>query len=292
MPVLGAALIPMAVGLNLMKDVGIGTLVVMAGGLTVLGVAGALIGSFLPLMLSGAVGIAALGASIIPFALAMNIMKDVGIETVGVMAAGLVTLGLAAAGLGLALPFILAGSVAIGALGLALIPFGIGVSVVASALPEFAEGMSQLSDINFLNLMLAGPALLSLSAGMLALSGGGLISGLLDGLGSLFGAESPFDKIAKLGHAAEPIIKMADELRNFGSTLDLFETALEDFDGAAYGDQFISIADGINVLSQALSNFNFVDFLKLGAMKMLMPQHQYQHNRHHQYQCQAAAELI
>ena len=54
-------------------------------------------------MLSGAVGIAALKA-IIPFALAMNIMKDVGIETVGVMAAGLVTLGLAAAGLGLALP--------------------------------------------------------------------------------------------------------------------------------------------------------------------------------------------
>ena len=64
--VLGAALIPMAVGLNLKKDVGVGTLVVMAGGLTVLGVAGALIGSFLPLILSGAVGIAALGASIIP----------------------------------------------------------------------------------------------------------------------------------------------------------------------------------------------------------------------------------
>ena len=90
---------------------------------------------------------------------------------------------------------------------------------------------------------------------MLALSGGGLISGLLDGLGSLFGAESPFDKIAKLGHAAEPIIKMADELRNFGSTLDLFETALEDFDGAAYGDQFISIADGINVLSPSIVQF-------------------------------------
>ena len=52
---------------------------------------------------------------------------------------------------------------------------------------------------------------------------------------------------------------MADELRNFGSTLDLFETALEDFDGAAYGDPLISIADGINVLTQALSNFNFVD---------------------------------
>ena len=56
-----------------------------------------------------------------------------------------------------------------------------------------------------------------------------------------------------------PIIKMADELRNFGSTLDLFETALEDFDGAAYGDPLISIADGINVLSTTLSNFNFVD---------------------------------
>lgn len=269
--VLGASLLPMAFALNLMNDVGLGTLVVLAGGLTVLGIAGAAIGSFLPLMLAGAVGIAALGASIIPFAIAMNIMKDVGVETVGVMAAGLVTLGVAAAGLGLALPLMLLGSVAIGALGLALIPFGIGLNVVSGALPEFAKGMSMLSDINFLNLMLAGPALASIALGMLALSGGGLISGLLDGLGSLFGAESPFDKIAKLGYAAEPIIQMADELRNMGNTLDLFETALEDFSGSAYGDEFVKIADGVSVLSEALSNFNFTDFLKLGAMKLLMP---------------------
>jgi len=113
--------------------------------------------------------------------------------------------------------------------------------------------------------------LASIALGMLALSGGGLISGLLDGLGSLFGAESPFDKIAKLGYAAEPIIQMADELRNMGNTLDLFETALEDFSGSAYGDEFVKIADGVSVLSEALSNFNFTDFLKLGAMKLLMP---------------------
>jgi len=68
--ILGAALIPFAFALSLMKDVGLGTILTIAVGLTVLGVAAAILGGMLPVMLLGAVAIAALGAALIPFAFA------------------------------------------------------------------------------------------------------------------------------------------------------------------------------------------------------------------------------
>ena len=269
--ILGASIIPMAIGMKVFNGVGIGTVLNMAAGLTVLGVAGAAIGTFMPLMLSGALGIAALGAAVIPFAIAMKIMDGVGLGTIGVMAAGLTVLGLAAAGLGFALPFILMGSVAIAALGVALIPFGIGLKVVSSVIPQFAEGMEKIAKVDFLNLMLAGPALISLAAGMAVLSGGGLISGLLDGIGSLFGAESPFDKIAKIGDSAKHINKMSEEMRNMGDTVDAFTTALNDIDGSSIGSQFFLIADGLTALNTAISNINLMSIAKLALLGAVMP---------------------
>ena len=75
--ILGAAVVPLAFGLNIMKDVGLETIVVLAGSLLTLGVAAAVMGSFLPVLLPGAIAIAALGASMIPLAFALNLMKDV-----------------------------------------------------------------------------------------------------------------------------------------------------------------------------------------------------------------------
>jgi len=161
---LGLSVVPLAFGLRLMNDVGAGTLFVLAGGLTVLGIAGAVIGSFLPLMLMGAVGIAALGAAIIPFAIAMKIMDGVGMATIGTMASGMTALGLAAIGFGLAMPFILLGSVAMAALGIALIPLGLGLKIVSSALPSFVEAMDTMSSID-------GKGMLSTAGGMVALAG-------------------------------------------------------------------------------------------------------------------------
>ena len=334
--ILGASVVPLAFGLNLMKDVGLGTLVVLAGGLTVLGIAGAAIGSFLPLMLSGAVGIAALGASIIPFAIAMNIMNDVGIGTIGVLAAGLITLGISAAAMGSFLPLILMGAVAIGALGVAiipfalaahllggamesisaglktiadlpilevagsllvlggtftlmlpfipgllltsvalglmgvaLVPFAIGAALASNASQGLAEQMQLLAQVNWLNLMLAAPALLSLAAGMMALSAGGLVSGLLDGFGKLFGSESPFDKLATLSQNAKHIVDMSKEMRNMSSTMGEFESALEAIDANKINDKFVVIADGIYVMVKALESLGMGSMAKLVLLKSM-----------------------
>ena len=81
--------------------------------------------------------------------------------------------------------------------GVALAPLGIFGSMANAGLEGLAEKLALLGQVNYANLLLAAPALLSLGAGMMALSARGLISGLLDGLGKLFGSDSPFDKLAQ-----------------------------------------------------------------------------------------------
>ena len=266
---LGGAVALAAIGLKKFNDVDFTSIIkgtIAVGGLAALA---QMLGKGSTAMIKGAAAVAILGASIIPMAFGLNLMKDVGIGTIGVLAAGLITLGVGAAALGLALPFILAGAVAIGALGVALIPFGIGLTFVAKSLPIFAEGIKELSGISFANLLLAGPALISLAAGMLALSAGGLISNILDGLGSLFGGKSPFEKIAMVGEAAGPIVEMAKEMRNMGENVDAMNEGFDKIDGDAIGSEFLKIAMAVEALNKSISKINFGSILKLGAMKML-----------------------
>ena len=144
---LGASIIPLAFSLNLMKDVGAGTIGVLAASMITLGLAGAAVGMTLPLMLAGSVGIAALGASILPLAVSLNLMKGIGMETIGVLAGSIITLGAAAAGLGFGLPFILAGAAAIAALGVALMPFALGATLAGAGTKALAAGLKDLADI-------------------------------------------------------------------------------------------------------------------------------------------------
>lgn len=336
--ILGASVIPLAFGLNIMKGVGFETVAVLAGSLISIGLAGAILGPILPILLPGAVAIAALGASIIPLAFALNMMKDVGIETVGVLAGSLITLGVAAASMGFALPFILLGSIAIAALGVALIPMAIGAMIFGKAMGPLAEGLKAIADlpmldvvgsllalggtmtmlilaipgmilsgialaalgvalmplgifgsmanagleglaeklallggVNYANLLLAAPALLSLGAGMMALSAGGLISGLLDGLGKLFGSESPFDKLAKIGDSAKDINKMADTMKNMGGTLATFEDALSSLNAEAIARKFLMIGASIDKMRMSVENLGAGSIAKLMLLKAFAP---------------------
>jgi len=266
---LGAAIGVAAIGLKQFNEVNFTSIIkgtIALGGLAMLAQT---LGKGSTAMIKGAAAVAILGAAIVPMAFGLNLMKDVGLSTIGVMAAGLITLGIAAAGLGLALPFILAGAVAIGALGLALIPFGLALNLVAMALPTFTESMDKMSQIDgggllgaaggmlaiagamalmapllpfmllgslaapsiermgvalqsmngvdFGNLAKAGGAMAALGLGMVALTGGSLLSGVAEGIGKLFGAESPSEKIKRFadelsGVETEPLIKLADGL--------------------------------------------------------------------------------
>jgi hypothetical protein len=361
--ILGASIIPLAIGLNLMNNVGIGTIGILAASLLTLGVAGAALGSVVPLIISGSVAIAALGASIIPLAVGLQLMQGVGMDTVGVLASSLITLGAAAAALGFGLPFILAGAAAIAALGVALIPFaagallaGVGTKMLSSGMKDLADvpiasvagglltlgaamtlmlplipgmiltgaalgiagaamipfalgaalaagpaaslanslvlfdyidagqlvnvakgmvalggamavlglalpvimlaglaaepiqklgfALYPLSMINFANLLMAGAALESLGSGMSALSGGSLMSSVKDGIGSLFGADSPIDKLrdfiselSKLditplldtAYAFEVLLASSEKLPQFGIMLNIIAEYTEPF---------------------------------------------------------------
>jgi hypothetical protein len=247
-------------------------------------------------MIKGAAAILLLGTAVVPLAFGLNLMKDVGLGTIGVLAAGLITLGAAAAILSFASPFILTGSVAIAALGLALIPFGIALNLVANALPAFTDSMAKMAEVDgmgllkasggmlamggamalmapllpfmmlgalaapsiralgesllvmnlvdFNNLSMAGEALAALGAGMAAMSGGSLMSSISDGIGSLFGADSPVDKLKvfiselsnldigpllSTAYAFDLLLTSSDRLQEFGTNLAVVSMYTEPF---------------------------------------------------------------
>lgn len=72
--ILGAALIPFAFAMSLIQGLSIDSVLAAAAGLVLFGVAAAGIGLVLPFILAGALGIAALGASLIVFGTGMNLV--------------------------------------------------------------------------------------------------------------------------------------------------------------------------------------------------------------------------
>lgn len=293
---LGASVGLAGIGLKQFNEVDFTSLIkgtLALGGLAVLAQA---LGKGSTAMIKGAAAILLLGAAVVPLAFGLSLMKDVGFKTIGVLAAGLVTLGAAAAVLSFASPFILAGSVAIAALGVALLPFGLALNLVAKALPAFTDSMAKMAEvdgmgllkasggmlamggamalmapllpfmmlgalaapsiralgesllimnvIDFRNLSMAGEALSSLGAGMSALSGGSLMSGIKDGIGSLFGADSPVDRLKgfiselsnldigpllSTAYAFDLLLTSSDRLQEFGDNLFIVSMYTEPF---------------------------------------------------------------
>ena len=124
----GAALIPFTFALSLLKGVDIGVILSTVGALVVFGLAAAAIGSVLPLIAMGALGIGLIGLSLIPFTFGLSLLQGVDIGVLFSTAAALVVFGIAAAGIGFISPLILMGSAAIATLGLSLIPFTFAMS--------------------------------------------------------------------------------------------------------------------------------------------------------------------
>lgn len=144
-----------------------------------------------------------------------------GIEEASV---ALMTLGGAFAALGL-----LIAPIAIGAGALYLISkaFGVFVDVAKLAIPVFngtIESLNKLKDIPIDNIKAIGPALISIGEGLAIFGAGNFIDNILSGLGSLFGAKSPFDKIIKLSKAAPGMKVISESLQGISqySNIKLF----------------------------------------------------------------------
>jgi hypothetical protein len=299
---LGASVGLAAVGLRTFNEVDFSSLVKGTAALGGLALLAKTLGKGSTAMVKGAAAILLLGAAVVPLAFGLNLMKDVGLKTIGVLAAGLVVLGLAAAGLSFISPFILAGAVAIGALGLALIPVGIAMQLIQEPLKTFGTSLQSLAEvdggglantaggllavagamalmapilpfiivgalaipvidamgkalqgfnsIDMQNLAQAGVAMTALGAGMSTLSGGSLLSSVKDGIGGLFGADSPIEKIQKFiqgfkgldlggiysaGFAMEKLTDATAQIPSATQNLGPFASSMEDLGLALRG---------------------------------------------------------
>jgi hypothetical protein len=173
-------------------------------------------------MLKGSLAVLALGAAMVPLAFSLNLMKDVGLGTIGVLAAALITLGVSAAILGSFVPLIALGALAIGLLGASLIPFAYAADLASTAFGNFVPNIMMLSQVDGLNLIAVGAGLAAIGAGLVAMTGGSLIGSLLEGLGSLFGAKSPMEKVTEFAKGLEdvnmkPLLDLGEAFKNLGS---------------------------------------------------------------------------
>ena len=123
----------------------------------------------------GAVNILILSASLVPLAFALSLLKGVGLNEIGALAAGIVVLGLAAAGLGLAAPVIGVGTVVLIGLGAAMVLFA-GAAWIASKAAQNLSAVdwvgiaSGISKMPVLKISLLGAAMFSATPGILAFS--------------------------------------------------------------------------------------------------------------------------
>jgi hypothetical protein len=139
-------------------------------------------------MIKGAIAVAILGAALIPFAFALNLMSNV--DAAGLLASGAALIGFTAAmfvlGALLSGPGALifgAGVLGLIALGGALVVFGAGLnmvgsgmSAITSALPLVVEQIGMLAQLNFLPIFGLAAALMTLSVALAAVAVTGMMA--------------------------------------------------------------------------------------------------------------------
>jgi hypothetical protein len=205
-------------------------------------------------VMKGALGIALLGASLIPAAFAFQMFADVSWEDMAKAGVALLGLGIAGAIFGSFMPLMLMGAIAIAALGASLIPFGIALRIIAPALGKFtplieafgnviskvfsgiatvitaaANGIStiftSLQSVDTSKLLAIGPALIAIGVGLVALGGGGVMAAI----GSFLGGD-PIKKIERLAKSGDGLMKTATELQGVASALTQLSTSLASLD--------------------------------------------------------------
>lgn len=91
----------------------------------------------------------------------------------------------------------------------------------------FKEFFSYLDDVEVEGIELIGSAIRSLAHGFMALAAGNLMSSVLDGIGKLFGGDSPIEKLQKLGVVAGDINELGDSINDL-KNVELDEIKISD----------------------------------------------------------------
>ena len=218
MAIVGVSLIPAAKAFQMMAGVDFAQVALLSGSLIVLGGAAALLGKMSSSVIKGAVALGILGLGLVPAAFAFSLLEGVDYKSIIAFSIALPLLALAAAGLGFLIGPIILGSVAIAALGAAMIPLAgafallgaVDVQGVLGSIGQFAAMAP--------GLLGAGAGLLGLSAGLIAFSAAMAGGSLLSGLTGLLGGGVIAD-LQTLADMAEPLSGVATSLTAIASGL-------------------------------------------------------------------------
>ena len=183
----GAGILAASYGFSLLEGVNPDVIKAVVGSLLVLGTGAAVLGALSGSIITGAAALGILGLAMVPAAFALSLLENVDISKIVAFSTALPLLGLAAAGLGFISPLIFAGSLAIGALGLSLIPLAGAFALLGAVNVEGILGQLGSFATMAPGLLIAGVGLLGLSAGLIAFSAAMTGASILGGLTSLFG---------------------------------------------------------------------------------------------------------
>ena len=232
MGLMGASLIPFALAAVKFNDVEWESLA--KAGVALVGLAGIgfLLGKASGSMVIGAAAIAILGGALWLAGKGFQQFAELDWKTIGMGLVAIAGLGAIAAVMGLAAPLIITGAFAIGALGVALIPFAYAAQMAAPAMTEIAEAFNLFKDVPISSMFAIPAALAAVGAALVAMSAGNFVSGILDGIGKLFGNESPIDKIVRLAESAPNVIALGSAMRGFGDDVDAMMNGLDRIDSS------------------------------------------------------------
>jgi len=171
----------------------------------------------------GSGALALLGAALIPASYGFSLLQGIDMDTILSFAKGVGVLALTTASLGLIAPLILAGSLALAALGMALIPLSYGFKMLGSTPIESIVGKLQGLALLAPQLMLVGAGLMGIAAGLgmiaisgiaaipalAALSAFALVASPLAALGGLFGdGEEEDNSMAEISSKLDTLISV------------------------------------------------------------------------------------
>lgn len=247
---LGVTLGITAIGLRKFTDVNWKSVGIGVAALGALAIVTSLMGKLGPQILFGAVALIGVAGAIFIAGKAFQQFADIDWKGVGIGAAVLAGFTLAAGLLSFVAPAIIAGSIAIGVLGVALIPFAKAMEIFSRSAKPFAEAMAvvidavaggiatvleavgksfdvmvgsieRLAEVSGDSLVSVGSGLLAVSAGILAFSAsnlGGAVANLFTNIlggGPMKQIETFADIAPRLSIAASSIERLAEGIKAF-----------------------------------------------------------------------------
>lgn len=145
---------------------------------------------------------------------------------------------------------------------IAILSVGIGASafILGSTLPKLADGLKPFAEIDGGNLIQTGLGMTSLSAGLLALTGANIATGLGNLLGSIlsFGQQDPVERLRRFADIGPPLQVAASAISHLAEALFLLR------------ETDIAGIRGFEQLASGLSSLTSLDLASLSGVTALL----------------------